>query len=85
VSANVFEIHINRLYVDDALLEENGRHIDPARWKPLVMSFCRFFGHGGEVHPSRPAESEFMRFVRRGTGAAQPTAAPDAVGAPVAS
>lgn len=39
------------------------------RWRPLIMSFTRLFGLGGEVHPSRLAESDFMRFVRGGTGA----------------
>jgi len=29
------------------------------------MSFCRFFGLGGEVHPSRLADSEFMRAMTR--------------------
>jgi hypothetical protein len=42
---------------------ENGRHIDPVKWRPLIMSFCRFFGLGGEVHPSRLAESPFMKMV----------------------
>jgi hypothetical protein len=27
------------------------------------MSFCRFFGVGEEVHPSRLAESDFMKMV----------------------
>jgi hypothetical protein len=31
------------------------------------MSFCRFFALGGEVHPSRLAESDFMKFVTQGT------------------
>lgn len=62
VSANVFEAHIMNLHVEEMLLE-NGRHIDPARWRPLIMSFCRFFGLGGEVHPSRLAESPFMKMV----------------------
>jgi len=58
VSANVFEVHITRLHVDDALLTGDGPrpHIDPERWKPLMMSFCRFFGLAGEVHPSRLAD-----------------------------
>jgi hypothetical protein len=68
VSANVFEVHIVKLHVDERLLMGDGtRHrIDPARWRPLIMSFCRFFGLGGEVHPSRLAESDFMKCVTQG-------------------
>lgn len=33
------------------------------------MSFCRFFGVGDEIHPSRLAESNFMKAV---TGSASP-------------
>jgi hypothetical protein len=71
VSANAFEVHITRLHVDETLLlgDEARPHIDPVRWRPLIMSFCRFFGLGGEVHPSRLAESDFMKFVMQGTGA----------------
>ncbi len=66
VKANVFEIHIEKLHVDESLLVGEGPrpHIDPDRWRPLMMSFCRFYGLGGEVHPSRLAESNFMKAVR---------------------
>ena len=62
VNANTFEVHIVKLHVDEKLLVGDGRrfHIDPVRWRPLIMSFCRFFGLGDEVHPSRLAESVFM-------------------------
>jgi hypothetical protein len=70
VSANAFEVHIVKLHVEESLLVGD-KHIDPVRWRPLIMSFCRFFGVGGEVHPSRLAESGFMKFVRQGTGARQ--------------
>ena len=65
VSANAFEVHIVKLHVEESLLVESGSpsHIDPEKWRPLIMSFCRFFGMGGEVHPSRLAESDFMKFV----------------------
>ena len=65
VNSNVFEVHIVKLHVDESLLLENGSrpHIDPVRWCPLIMNFCRFFELGGEVHPSRLAQSDFMKFV----------------------
>lgn len=67
VSANAFEVHVTRLHVDESLLipgnDPARPHIDPLRWKPLIMSFCRFFGAGDEVHPSRLAESGFMTYV----------------------
>lgn len=68
VSANVFEVHILKLHVDEMLLGSGGPRprIDPARWRPLIMSFCRFFGLGGEVHSSRLEESDFMKFVMEG-------------------
>ena len=70
VSANAFEIHILRLHVEESLLIGDGLrpHIDPEKWRPLIMSFCRFFGMGSEVHPSRLAESNFMTFAKNGTG-----------------
>lgn len=72
VRANAFEVHITRLHVDDELLVGEGprSHVDPVRWRPLIMSFCRFFGLSHEVHPSRLAESDFMKLVAQGTGAA---------------
>jgi flavin reductase (DIM6/NTAB) family NADH-FMN oxidoreductase RutF len=44
VSANVFEIHISRLHVEESLLVGNKSrpHIDAEKWRPLIMSFCRF-------------------------------------------
>jgi hypothetical protein len=41
-------------------------HSISMRWRPLIMSFCRFFGLGGEVYPSRLAESDFMKVVAHG-------------------
>jgi hypothetical protein len=43
VSANVFEVHIVKLRVDEKLLigGDPRPHIDPVRWRPLIMSFCR--------------------------------------------
>lgn len=65
VSANAFEVHITKLHVEDSLLMSGSvkerPHVDPTRWRPLIMNFCRFFGLSGEVHPSRLAESDFVK------------------------
>src|SRR3984893_4647593 len=65
VAANSFEVHIVKLHVDESLLvgDESRPHIDPEKWSPLIMNFSRFFGVGDEVHPSRLAESNFMKLV----------------------
>jgi len=44
VSANAFEIHIVRLHVQQSLLigDDSRPHIDPEKWRPLIMSFCLF-------------------------------------------
>lgn len=67
VAANAFEVHIVKLHVDESLLvagsDPQRPHIDPLKWRPLIMSFCRFFGVGDEVHPSRLAQSNFMTSV----------------------
>jgi flavin reductase (DIM6/NTAB) family NADH-FMN oxidoreductase RutF len=64
VSASAFEVHVTRLHVEESLLMPGSHpdrpHIDPVEWKPLIMTFCRFFGTGDEVHPSRLAESNFL-------------------------
>jgi flavin reductase (DIM6/NTAB) family NADH-FMN oxidoreductase RutF len=73
VSANCFEVHIVKLHADESLLIGDGPrpHIDPVKWCPLIMNFCRFFRIGDEVYPSRLAESDFMKFVLKGTGTPQ--------------
>jgi len=67
VSANAFEIHIVRLHVEESLLAGDGPrpHIDPVKWRPLIMTFGRFFSTGDEIHPSRLAESDFLRVIQR--------------------
>ena len=67
VNANAVEVHVVKLHVDERLLEGEGErpHIDAVKWRPLIMSFCRFFGLGGEVHPSRLAESNFVKALRK--------------------
>ena len=68
VSANAFEVDIVKLHVEESLLIGDGPrpHVDPEKWHPLIMSFCRFFGIGPEVHPSRLAQSDFLKVVASG-------------------
>jgi flavin reductase (DIM6/NTAB) family NADH-FMN oxidoreductase RutF len=51
------EVRVVRVHVDASIrLDGHTDRIDPRRWRPLIMSFQRFFGLGDEVHPSRLAE-----------------------------
>jgi flavin reductase (DIM6/NTAB) family NADH-FMN oxidoreductase RutF len=55
--AYAFEVRVVRAHAEDSILVP-GRpnHIDPDKWRPLIMSFCRFYGLGAEVFPSTLAE-----------------------------
>jgi flavin reductase (DIM6/NTAB) family NADH-FMN oxidoreductase RutF len=65
VNANAFEVHIERVHIDDALLFDGEDHrLDPLRWNPLIMSFREFFGIGRQVHPSRLASFPEAMFRR---------------------
>lgn len=45
-----------RTHVHEAIVaEEHRHHIDPDRWRPLIMSFLEFYGLGGRLHPSQLA------------------------------
>ena len=65
VNANAFEVHIERVHVDEGLLfETGGERLDPLRWNPLIMSFREFFGIGRQVHTSRLASFPEAMFRR---------------------
>lgn len=47
------EVEILRVHAHPSLLVDGSDdHIDPDRWRPLIMSFQRFYGLTAEVHPS---------------------------------
>lgn len=51
------EVKILRVHVEESrLLDGWDDRIDPVKWRPLIMSFCQFFGLGPIVHSSRLAE-----------------------------
>jgi hypothetical protein len=47
------EFRILRVYVDQSILTDSkDNHINPDKWKPLIMSFQKFYGLGDQVYPS---------------------------------
>ncbi len=51
------EVEIVRTHVHTSILSAGHRHhIDPDKWRPLIMSFLEFYALGSKVHPSRLAE-----------------------------
>lgn len=52
-----FEVRIKRVHIDPRILmPDNQARIDPNAWRPLIMSFCRYYGLGPEL-----VESELAR------------------------
>lgn len=50
------EVRITRVHTHPSILAEGRQnHIDPDRWRPLIMSFQRFYGLGPELSVSRLA------------------------------
>jgi flavin reductase (DIM6/NTAB) family NADH-FMN oxidoreductase RutF len=55
--AYAFEVRVVRAHVEESLLVSGcANHIDPDRWRPLIMSFSRFYGLGTEISSSTLAE-----------------------------
>jgi flavin reductase (DIM6/NTAB) family NADH-FMN oxidoreductase RutF len=51
------EVKIVRVHMDDSILMAGHKHrVDPDKWRPLIMNFCKFYGLGPMLHPSRLAE-----------------------------
>jgi flavin reductase (DIM6/NTAB) family NADH-FMN oxidoreductase RutF len=48
-----FEVRVQRVWVHDDIREPGTRdHIDPDRWRPLIMSFQQLYGLGPRVRES---------------------------------
>ncbi len=48
-----FEARIVRVHLHDAILMEREiNRVDPDKWRPLIMSFQKFYGLGAQVRPS---------------------------------
>jgi flavin reductase (DIM6/NTAB) family NADH-FMN oxidoreductase RutF len=56
-TAVAFEVRVVRAHIDDSiLLAGTSNHIDPDRWRPLIMSFSQFYGLGERLWRSTLAE-----------------------------
>jgi flavin reductase (DIM6/NTAB) family NADH-FMN oxidoreductase RutF len=56
-TALAFEVRIVRTHVDERLLMDGFENrIDPDKWRPLIMSFCHFYGLSERVRQSTLAE-----------------------------
>ncbi|HWV32163.1 MAG TPA: flavin reductase family protein [Dyadobacter sp.] len=50
------ELKILRVHLDNSIVsDQNPDHVDPDKWRPLIMSFQQFYGLGEQVHPSKLA------------------------------
>jgi flavin reductase (DIM6/NTAB) family NADH-FMN oxidoreductase RutF len=58
-------VRVQRVHVHPGIrLDGTANRIDPVAWRPLIMSFQRFFGLGDEVHPSRLAQVDEEAYRR---------------------
>jgi flavin reductase (DIM6/NTAB) family NADH-FMN oxidoreductase RutF len=56
-TALAFEMRVVRAYAEQSLLLSGyENHIDPDKWRPLLMSFCQFYGLGERAAYSTLAE-----------------------------
>jgi flavin reductase (DIM6/NTAB) family NADH-FMN oxidoreductase RutF len=54
---NCFEVRIQRVHVEQSILAAGEpNRIDPDKWRPLIMSFQKFYGLGRQVHASTLAQ-----------------------------
>lgn len=48
-----FEVRIQRVHVHpNILMDDHRNRVDPDKWRPLIMSFQRFYSLGSEIHES---------------------------------
>lgn len=56
-NALAFEVRVVRAHIDESILLDGvPNHVDPDKWRPLIMSFCHFYGLGGKIWQSTLAE-----------------------------
>lgn len=69
-SPALVETRIVRVHIAKSILMAGEKNrIDPVKWRPLIMNFCRFFGLGPELYPSRLAEIPESMYAPQGVAA----------------
>ena len=73
--ALAIEVRVERLHLDESILRDGDpNRVDPDAWRPLIMSFARFYELAdGATHPSELARIPERLYPR--AGAASATAA----------
>ncbi|MEX6685858.1 flavin reductase family protein [Danxiaibacter flavus] len=52
-----FELKILQVHLDESIVDDDKPdHIDPDKWRPLIMSFQKFYGLGSQLHHSTLSE-----------------------------
>lgn len=52
-----FEVRIQRVHMEESMMMDGKPdQIDPDKWRPLIMSFQKFYGLGPELHTSMLSE-----------------------------
>jgi flavin reductase (DIM6/NTAB) family NADH-FMN oxidoreductase RutF len=55
--AFAFEVRIVKAHIDESIVMRGYENrIDPDKWRPLLMSFCQFYGLGDQLRSSTLAE-----------------------------
>ena len=50
-------MRIVKAHIDESILAAGKRnHVDPDKWRPLLMSFCQFYGLGERIGYSTLSE-----------------------------
>jgi flavin reductase (DIM6/NTAB) family NADH-FMN oxidoreductase RutF len=60
------EVRVVRIHLDERIVMAGApNRIDPDKWRPLIMSFCQFYGLGPQLHHSTLAEIPEERYRSR--------------------
>ena len=67
------ELRVLRIHAEESLLTQGRRdHIDPDKWRPIIMSFQNFYGLGPQLRESRLATIPESLYRRQALDGSQP-------------